>query len=301
MALIKNRQMLWAYENLTKESGARSPKSMDIVVRNIIIIFSEINSLQADWQRTALKWATTCSVRHIACRSFQIFRSLLTFLDQEMLRDMLHRLSNTISDENLDIQGFAMQILMTLNAITAELNAAKLIDFPQLFWSVVACLNSIHEQEFIEVLSALSKFVSKIDLDSPDTVQCLISTFPSNWEGKFDGLQQIIMIGLRSSNSWDISLQFLDRLNLLNDSKIIANKESRVLYALLANLPRFLKALDTNDINENIIHGADCLIALCNANNELSLARLIDSLVKNKFRSKKDFMSQIVTLSLIHI
>lgn len=293
--LVKNRQMLWQYENLTKESGARSPRSMDIVIRNIIDIFSDIETLQVEWQRTSLKWATTCSVRHIACRSFQIFRSVLTFLDQEMLRDMLHRLSNTIADENPDIQGFAMQILMTLNAITAELNAAKLIDFPQLFWSVVACLNTIHEQEYIEVLSSLSKFVSKIDLDSPDTVQCLISTFPSNWEGKFDGLQQIIMIGLRSSSSWDISLQFLDRLNLLNDSQIIANKESRILYALLANLPRFLYALDTNDINENVIRGADCLISLCMANNEPSLSRIIDSMVKSKFRSKKDFMSQIVT------
>ncbi|CDO95547.1 unnamed protein product [Kluyveromyces dobzhanskii CBS 2104] len=292
---IKNRQMLWAYENLTKESGARSPKSMDIMIRNIIGIFSEIDKLQVDWQRISLKWATTCSVRHIACRSFQIFRSLLTFLDQEMLRDMLHRLSNTISDENPDIQGFAMQILMTLNAITAELNAANLIDFPQLFWSVVACLNTIHEQEFIEVLSSLSKFVSKIDLDSPDTVQCLISTFPSNWEGKFDGLQQIVMIGLRSSNSWEISLQFLDRLNMLNDSQIIANKESRILYALLANLPRFLYALDTNDMNEEVVGGANCLISLCMASDEPSLSRIIDSMMKNKFRSKKDFMSQIVT------
>lgn len=292
--LIKNRQMLWTYENLTKESGARSPKSMDTMIRNIISIFSEIETLQEDWQRISLKWATTCSVRHIACRSFQIFRSLLTFLDQEMLRDMLHRLSNTISDENPDIQGFAMQILMTLNAITAELNADKLIDFPQLFWSVVACLNTIHEQEFIEVLSSLSKFVSKIDLDSPDTVQCLISTFPSNWEGKFDGLQQIVMIGLRSCNSWEISLQFLDRLNLLNDSQIIANKESRILYALLANLPRFLYALDTNDMNDGVVRGANCLISLCMANDEPSLSRIIDSMVKNKFRSKKDFMSQIV-------
>lgn len=295
VALIKNRQMLWAYENLTRESGARSPKSMDTVIRNIISIFADMPSLQEDWQRTALKWATTCSVRHIACRSFQIFRSLLTFLDQEMLRDMLHRLSNTISDENPDIQGFAMQILMTLNAITAELNAAKLIDFPQLFWSVVACLNTIHEQEFIEVLSSLSKFVSKIDLDSPDTVHCLISTFPSNWEGKFDGLQQIIMTGLRSSNSWAISLEFLDKLNLLQDSKIISNKESAVLFALLANLPRFLHALDSNTIDEDVLHGAECLISLCMANNVASLSRLIDSLAKKKFRSKKDFISQVVS------
>ncbi|SCW02012.1 LAFE_0E12200g1_1 [Lachancea fermentati] len=296
VALIKDRNQLWAYDNLLKDKrGARSPKAMDSLVRNIVTIFSSFDTLQIEWQRIALKWSTTCPVRHIACRSFQIFRSLLTFLDQQMLRDMLHRLSNTISDENSDIQGFAMQILMTLNAMTAELDPAKLIDFPQLFWSVVACLSSIHEQEFIEVLSTLSKFVSKIDLDSPDTVQCLIATFPSTWEGKFDGLQQIIMCGLRSANSWDISLDFLDRLNLFHDSRIIANSESRVLFALLANLPRFLHAMDTNGFNSDIMKAAEALIVLANSNQQLSLARLVDSLSKNKFRSKKDFLSQVVS------
>lgn len=291
--LLRNKHALWSYDNLMKK-GARSPKTMDLLIRNIISIFSDLDEFQVTWQRIALKWATTCSVRHIACRSFQIFRSLLTFLDQEMLRDMLHRLSNTISDGNVDIQGFAMQILMTLNAIMAELDPTNLISFPQLFWSITACLSSIHEQEFIEVLSCLSKFISKIDLDSPDTVQCLVAIFPSNWEGRFDGLQQIVMTGLRSANSLEITWKFLDKLNLLKDSRIIANTESRLLFALIANLPRFLNAMDRKDFT-GIQVAADSLIELANAYKQPSLSRLIDSLAKNKFRSKKDFMSQVVS------
>lgn len=296
VAMIKDRTQIWSYDNLMKDkNGARSPKAMDSLIRNVVSLFSDFEALQRDWQNIALKWATSCPVRHIACRSFQIFRSLLTFLDKQMLRDMLHRLSNTISDENPEIQGFAMQILMTLNAVTAELSAAKLIDFPQMFWALVACLNSVHEQEFIEVLSSLTKFVSKIDLDSPDTVQCLIATFPSSWEGKFDGLQQTIMCGLRSSNSWDIALGFLDRLNLFKDSRIIANSESRILFALLANLPRFLNAMDTDEFDDHLKKAADSLIVLATSNNQPSLARLVDSLAKKKFRSKKDFVSQTVS------
>lgn len=296
VAMIKDKTQIWTYDNLIKDkNGARSPKAMDTLVRNVVSLFSTFETLQRDWQNIALKWATTCPVRHVACRSFQVFRSLLTYLDKQMLRDMLHRLSNTISDENLEIQGFAMQILMTLNAVTAELSAAKLIDFPQMFWALVACLNSIHEQEFTEVLSSLNKFVSKIDLDSPDTVQCLIATFPSSWEGRFDGLQQTIMGGLRSSNSWDIALSFLDRLNLFKDSRIIANSESRVLFALLANLPRFLNSMDTKEFDNDIKTATQSLIFLANSNNQPSLARLVDSLAKNKFRSKKDFLSQVVS------
>ncbi|SCV05454.1 LANO_0H07844g1_1 [Lachancea nothofagi CBS 11611] len=296
VSLIKDRAQIWAYDNLVRDkNGARSPKAMDSLVRNVVSLFSTFENLQIDWQNIALKWATTCPVRHVACRSFQVFRSLLTFLDKQMLRDMLHRLSNTVSDDNPEIQGFAMQILMTLNAVTAELSPAKLIDFPQMFWALVACLSSVHEQEFVEVLSSLTKFVSKIDLDSPDTVQCLIATFPSSWEGRFDGLQQTIMGGLRSHNSWDIALGFLDRLNLFKDSRIIANSNSRVLFALLANLPRFLNAMDEEEFDSDIKKAAESLIVLANSNSQPSLARLVDSLSKNKFRSKKDFLSQVVS------
>ncbi|CCK70439.1 Tao3p KNAG_0E01770 [Huiozyma naganishii CBS 8797] len=293
--LVRNKSQLWSYDNLVKDKkGARSPKAMDFLIRNIISIFSENQTLQNDWQRIAMRWATTCPVRHIACRSFQVFRSLLTFLDQVMLRDMLHRLSNTIADDNVDIQGFAMQILMTLNAIMAELDATDLISFPQLFWSLVACLSSVHEQEFIEVLSCVTKFISKIDLDSSDTVQCLVATFPSNWEGRFDGLQQIAMIGLRSAISFDITLKLLDKLNLLKNSRIIADPESRLLFALISNLPRFLHALTIKDF-VSIHRATSALTMLAEENNEPALARLVDSLAKDKFRSQKDFLSQITS------
>lgn len=295
-ALIrKNHKSLWIYDDLNHDkSGARSPKDMDLLVRNTLEIFgATYPNIQQEWGRVALSWATTCAVRHIACRSFQVFRSLLSFLDQSMLKDMLHRLSNTISDETHDIQGFAMQILMTLNAITSELDAEKLIDFPQLFWVTVASLNTINEHEYVELLSVLSKFLSKIDLDSEDTVSCLVSTFPSNWEGKFEGLQQIIMIGLRSSVSLDASLQLLDRLNKLKDSEVIAG-ESRLLFALLANIPRFSHALEEAELTPQILESAKTLSEMALAKNQPNLARIIDSFAKNRFRSKNDFLSQTI-------
>ncbi|RLV93827.1 Cell morphogenesis protein PAG1 [Spathaspora sp. JA1] len=290
---------LWVYDDLNNDKkGARTPKNMDLLVRNVLSVFIPVvPTIQDDWSRVSLKWATTCAVRHIACRSFQLFRSLLSFLDQGMLKDMLHRLSNTISDEIVDIQGFAMQILMTLNAITAELDSEKLIDFPQLFWSSVACLSTIHEQEFIEVLSTMNKFVSKIDLDAPDTVSCLISTFPPKWEGKFEGLQQIVMVGLRSSSSWEPSLKFLDKLITLKDSEIIGNGDSRILMSVLANFPRFLHALDQKVIPGDVESTAIAISQLTDQTNDgklSSLSKILISLSKNRFRSKKDFLVQTI-------
>ncbi|EGV63049.1 transcriptional activator leucine zipper [Yamadazyma tenuis ATCC 10573] len=290
-------KFLWVYDDLNNDKkGARTPKNMDLLVRNCLEIVTPIvANLQEEWSRVALSWATTCAVRHIACRSFQVFRSLLSFLDQPMLKDMLHRLSNTISDETPDIQGFAMQILMTLNAINAELDSEKLIDFPQLFWSGVACLSTIHEQEFIEVLSAMTKFVSKIDLDSPETVSCLISTFPPKWEGRFEGLQQVVMVGLRSATAYDQTMRFLDKLNTLQDSEIIGQGDGRLLMTIVANLPRFLHSLDSKTANPEVETAALVLSGMSERNQKPSLAKIFVSLAKNRFRSKKDFLVQTIS------
>lgn len=288
---------LWVYDDLNNDKrGARTPQNMDFLVRNTLEILTPIvNDLQEEWSRVALNWATTCAVRHIACRSFQMFRSLLSILDQPMLKDMLHRLSNTISDDTPDIQGFAIQILMTLNAITAELDSEKLIDFPQLFWCVTACLSTVHEQEFIEVLSAMTKFVSKIDLDSPDTVSCLISTFPPKWEGRFEGLLPIIMVGLRSVSSYEQTMKFLNKLITLKDSEIIGQGDGRLLITIIANLPRFLHELDNKIISQDVENTAMIISSMCGSNGKDSLSKIFLSLAKNRFRSKKDFLVQTIS------
>lgn len=288
---------LWMYDDLNndKKSGI-TPKNMDLMVRNSVEIFTNAApTLQVDWGRISLKWATTCAVRHIACRSFQVFRSLLSFLDQNMLKDMLHRLSNTVADESPDIQGFAMQILMTINAITAELDSEELIDFPQLFWSSVACLSTIHEHEFIETISMMSKFVSKIDLDAPDTISCLISTFPPKWDGKFEGLLETVMVGLRSATTLEPTFKFLDKINKLKDSDIIGSGDQRLLTVLIANLPRFLHALDLPSISPEIETTCNLISEMASLCNKAGLARILNSFAKSRFRSKKEFLVQTVS------
>ena len=288
---------LWTYDDLNNDKkGGITPKNMDLMVRVILELFTPaVPTLQEEWSRISLQWATSCAVRHIACRSFQVFRSLLTFLDQAMLKDMLNRLSNTVSDDSPDIQGFAMQILMTMNAIIAELDSEGLIDFPQLFWSSVACLSTVHEHEFIETISMMSKFVSKIDLDAPDTISCLVSTFPPKWEGKFDGLQEIVLVGLRSATAWEPTFKFLDKLNKLRDSDIIGSGERRLLNSLVTNLPRLLHAMDQPNLGPELEATCNFISEMASRDNKLGLARILNSLAKNKFRSKKEFLTQTIS------
>ncbi|KAH3668379.1 hypothetical protein OGAPHI_002133 [Ogataea philodendri] len=296
------QRSFWAHGDLSgAKHGGRIPETMNSLVRNVLMVFEKsYPGLQQDWSRTSLAWATSCKVMHIAARSFQIFRCLISFLDLGMLRDMLLCLANTVSDENSGIQSFSMQILMTLNAITAELYSEQLIDFPQLFWSVVACLNTIHETEFIEVLSTLSKFISKIDLDSDETVECLIATFPPNWEGRFEGLQPLIMMGLRSADAYEPTIRLLDRLNLLKDSAIIGSGDYRILMALLANMPRFAHAQTTKRFSEEVVEAASVVGSMAERANIPGLSRILNSLIMKKFRNKEDFMSQIVSVIKRH-
>ena len=291
---VKN---LWVYDDLNNDKkGARTPSNMIILVRSILRSLCPSHpTLQDEWSKIALTWGTTCAVRHSACRSFQIFRVLISFLDLNVLKAMFHRLSNTISDESEDIQGFAMQILMTLNAIAAEVDSQKLIDFPQLFWSSVACLSTIHEQEFIEVLSIMNKFISKIDLNAEDTIACLISTFPPKWEGKFEGLQHIVSVGLRSSTSWEPTLSFMDKLLKIKDSQIIGIGDTRIVSVLVANLPRFLNALESNDLSEETRGAALDISVLAENAGKPAVSRILQSFAKLKFRSKEDFLVNIVS------
>lgn len=297
----RDAKAIWSYDDLTNDGkGARTPANMDALIRTSLAALSpHYSGLQQVWSRTTLTWATACLVRHIACRLFQAFRALLCYLDKLMLRDMLHRLLNTILDQALDIQGFAMQILMSLNATTAELGAAQLISFPELFWSAVACLHTIHEKEFVEVLLILQKFILKIDLNLDDTIGCLILTFPPNWEGKFEGLQMVVMIGLRLATAWEPSLALLDRLNKLRLSDVIAGPQ-RLLLALLANLPRFLHALEEKEITPEIQEAAQILHEMAVAEKYPSFLRIVLLLANNKFRKKEDFIMQLLTFVKEH-
>lgn len=291
----KDQRSVWSYHNLASEKdGACTPKAMDQTIQDLFAIFENIiPDLREQWANIALSWAMSCPVRHIACRSLQTFRCLLYFLDPNMLGDMLVRLSGTIADKLPDIQGFAMQILMTLNAMTAELSPEKLLNYPQLFWAAVACLDTTSEKEFVEVLSMLSKYISKVDLNSADTVERLVAVFPPKWKGKFEGLQSCVTAGLRSDTSYEPTIRFLDKLNMFESNGLVAGSD-RLCLSVLSNLPRFLHALEIEDVNADIVLVAEQLAALCEVENRTNLSRIFTSLAKNRFRSKKDFLGQTV-------
>lgn len=290
--------VVWEYEdNNGKEEGdegSRVPSSMSSVTCRVINFFGFAYEGISDlWAKEALNWATSCPVRHLACRSFQIFRCISTSLDSRMLADMLARLSNTIADEEADYQTFSMEILTTLKIIISSLAPADLLRYPQLFWTTCACLNTIHETEFIESIGMLEKFLDNMDMSDPVVITQLVESQPPRWEGGFDGLQDLVYKGLKSAESLNRTLDLLHRLSGLPNNELIGYG-SRLLFSILANLAHFLYCFD---------HGFDDLKSMARANllarvaeNERCprIAASLFGFANGQYKSERDFLDHIV-------
>lgn len=292
-------KVVWTYEECSGKDeevdGNRVPSSMSFVTSQVVNLFSiAYPRLREQWAKNALNWATSCPVRHIACRSFQVFRCILSSLDKAMLADMLARLSNTIADEEADIRTFSMEILTTLKTIIGALQPADLLQYPQLFWATCACLDTIYEREFIEALGMLGKFLEKVDLSDPAVVKLLRDNKPEKWEGAFDGIAPLLYKGLKSSTSLERSLSILDKVVQLPDSDLVGN-HTRLLFGILANLPFFLHSLDDRGKYPECIQYARSLAAVADLREHPDVSTVLNTFANYRYTSSKEFLTQILS------
>lgn len=292
-------KVVWTYEESNgkdeDDEGSRVPASMAYVANEVVSLFTiAYPGIHEQWAKTTLSWATSCPVRHLACRSFQIFRCILTSLDQPMLADMLARLSNTIADEEKDIQTFSMEILTTLKTIIGALEPTDLLQYPQLFWATYACLNTIHEREFMETLGMLEQLLVKVDLSKPAVIKLLRDAKPEKWEGSFEGIATLVYRGLKSATSLDKSLFILDRIAPLPSSELVGD-QSRLLFGILANLPRFLHVLDTKSRDLSCNQSAQTLALMAESENHPEISKVLHAFSSSRYRVGKDFLAPMLS------
>ena len=286
--------VVWSYEDSNGKDddggGNRVPASMSNLTGKVVELFSKAYRDFHDlWAKEALHWASTCPVRHLACRSFQVFRCISMALDLRMLADMLARLSNTISDEQTDYQTFSMEILTTLKVIIHELDSHDVMGYTQLFWTTCACLNTIHESEFSESLGMLEKLLDRLDLGDPRTVRILLEAQPSRWEGGFEGLQPLVYKGLKSTDSLDRTLSLLNRLTSLPNNDLVGDS-SRVLHTVLANMPHFLHQFDLQRPEQTSLSGAMQLAKMADRQGFASIAESLLYFANGQYRTSNDFL-----------
>ncbi|PNH56744.1 hypothetical protein VD0002_g9769 [Verticillium dahliae] len=292
-----DRTVVWGYEDSNGKAETHDnkvPASMEYLTTEVVKTFEmTYPGIKEQWGRLSLTWATSCPVRHLACRSFQIFRCVLTSLDQFMLGDMLARLSNTIADEDSEIQTFSMEILTTLKTLIIKLDAEKLLTFPQLFWTTCACLESINEREFLEAVEMLDEFLAKIDFQSPNVRRMLSDGQPSRWDGAFEGLQALLYKGLRSSVCMDTTFNIMTKLVQLPSDNLVGD-DSRLFYVILAYFPMLLHEMEQETPSEQCLQAAEVLCTVAEDQGYGNIAEVLEEYIAFKHHiDTREFQVQL--------
>ncbi|KAG0054336.1 Cell morphogenesis protein PAG1 [Gryganskiella cystojenkinii] len=292
----KEGKPLWAYDDIISLSMRDSPELESLVYRSVQVFQASEVEIRQQWGETALQWATACPVRHIACRSFQVFRALSPSFNQHMLADMLARLSNTIADKSQEIQAFAMEILISLQSIIDTFDSARMMQFPQIFWGSIACLYTGHDQEYLEGLKILEVVTNRLDLNDAQTLEFLLSYFPEQWGSDFMGIQPLLLKGLRSTTTEQISLRLLRKTMFVSENALIDPSDYRAVFLFLGVLPLLAEGLETKDINDDCLQWAKDLATIADRDGYPSISHLLGVYAKQRFRSQEDFWRQIAVL-----
>uniref|UniRef100_A0A667XQU0 Furry homolog, like n=1 Tax=Myripristis murdjan TaxID=586833 RepID=A0A667XQU0_9TELE len=116
----RKRGPLWNHEDVSpKNPNIKSADQLSVFLRHVVTVFKQSPSgfqLESLLSEVALQTALSCSSRHYAGRSFQIFRALKQPLTAATLSDVLSRLVETVGDPGEEAQGFVIELLLTLES-----------------------------------------------------------------------------------------------------------------------------------------------------------------------------------------
>ncbi|NXA30977.1 FRYL protein, partial [Eudromia elegans] len=117
----RKRGPLWNHEDVSaKNPNIKSAEQLTVFLKHVVSIFKQTSSggfqLEHRLSEVALQTALSCSSRHYAGRSFQIFRALKQPLTASTLSDVLSRLVETVGDAGEEAQGFVIELLLTLES-----------------------------------------------------------------------------------------------------------------------------------------------------------------------------------------
>nr|CAD7437486.1 unnamed protein product [Timema bartmani] len=123
----RQNQPLWNYEDITaKVWSVRSVEQLDIFLQHVLRVFKDSLPhalINERWAQTALQLGLSCSSRHYAGRSLQVFRALRVPITSRMLSDILSRLVETVAEQGEDMQGYVTELLLTLEAAVDSLES----------------------------------------------------------------------------------------------------------------------------------------------------------------------------------
>lgn len=268
------------------------PRMKYIVDQVVFVIGQFVPDLAQNLAALSIAYVERCHIPGIAKRSLQVFRLLKVPLSQDVLGHILSCLCSAISDDETELHHFAEAIIFTLTVSVAsdDLNPALL---PRLFWATASCLMTVVESEFAAAVKLLTVLLGKLDLDNAEFAELVLAQCPESWNGTY-GLQTCLLSGLRSATTMADTFAALQRLTRISDSRLIEPSERRVCDLFALSLPWCLHAM-SGDNRDAALHDFCTSIAnLASQDGRDTISRIMTSFVKNRFRTKDDFLRQSI-------
>ncbi|XP_034459835.1 protein furry homolog isoform X2 [Hippoglossus hippoglossus] len=116
---------LWSHEDISpKNQISKSTGQLTNFLRHVVSVFKDSKSdfhLEQQLSDVALQTALCSSSRHYAGRSFQVFRALRQPLSAHAVSDLLSRLVEVVGEHGEEVQGYVMEVLLTLESVVDNL------------------------------------------------------------------------------------------------------------------------------------------------------------------------------------
>uniref|UniRef100_A0A8L0DRI2 Protein furry homolog n=1 Tax=Oncorhynchus mykiss TaxID=8022 RepID=A0A8L0DRI2_ONCMY len=133
LSILRAFGPLWVHEDITpKNPNCKSSDQLSNFLRHVISVFKESKSdfhLEQQLSDVALQTALCSSSRHYAGRSFQIFRALKQPINAHAVSDLLSRLVEVVGEHGDEVQGYVMEVLLTLESVVVNLAETSSPDF----------------------------------------------------------------------------------------------------------------------------------------------------------------------------
>ncbi|XP_057491504.1 uncharacterized protein LOC130777254 [Actinidia eriantha] len=262
----KRGSMMWENEDPTVvRPELPSAALLSALVQSMVDAIFFQGDLRETWGAEALKWAMECTSRHLACRSHQIYRALRPHVTSDACVSLLRCLHRCLGNPVPAVLGFIMEILLTLQVMVKNMEPEKVILYPQLFWGCVAMMHTDFVHVYCQVLELFSRVIDCLSFRDSTTENVLLSNMPrdeldtsvgdsaefqrmesrnvcepSPSSGKvptFEGVQPLVLKGLMSTVSHDVSIEVLSRITVHSCDSIFGDAETRLLMHITGLLP----------------------------------------------------------------
>ncbi|KAJ3428575.1 furry-related [Anaeramoeba flamelloides] len=282
----KEKDKFWESEqvnkmNITLKSEKRIRKFLD----KIILLFSIIEpKLVESWIEESFDWCLWKDYPYklkknvqVIARSHQIYRFLIKKVDITHVKEILNNLYFSFVNLKNEFDCYSTNIIENIKTLqTLLLLFNDFQSYPDVYWSILFFLQSKNIEIYNVVLVSIHDFINKNflfntnnDNDNDNnnnnnngySQEELLNNFkivknckPKIFNKKFKNLNllyPLIIKGLNYEKTFYLTIDILNKLNLINETDLIENPKKKFILNLFALLPCLIKKFDFDSFLNN--------------------------------------------------